>query len=239
MNRIMKSALLLTVVVLAVPAGVAAQGRGNSDRTDSSARKLQIQERVSERKEDAAARVAEKRAAQEQRTSERLQQACERQSARLESAMTRASAQANRLLGVMDDFYDKVQGFYESNQLTVDDYDEQTQLIDAAKESAETEIAALAVLDEQVDCTDPEAVVNVRAYRDSAVAAKDALKEYRRTLVTLISSMRAASADQNNEDSSEDNAESTTDEQQETVEEETEEEDTENELENEQEQEQQ
>ncbi len=185
--------LCSVMMIVIAPAAVVAQRSGNSGNgTD---KRAAIEERVTERKEKAEQKVAERREMAETRSAEKIQAACERRTEKIQDITNRVSSQASRLLGVIDGFNIKVQNFYATGQLTVDDYDEQIEEITAAQENAKTEIAALGELSVDIDCTDPDVVIDVAAYRSSAQASKEALKEYRKELVELISSMRSAAAE--------------------------------------------
>lgn len=181
---------LILLIALLLPVVVGAQ-QENKER----GRKADVAERVEGRKEKAEERVQEKRLTMETKTEERRQAACERRVEKLEKSMERITTQATRLLGVMDSFHEKVEGFYDKGQLTVSNYDELSANVDSARDAATTEIEALEELNEEIDCTDPEVVVNVSAFKGSANAAKEALREYRKSLVELISSMRSAAAE--------------------------------------------
>ncbi len=207
-RTIIKVGLFTTAIVLAsvalLPAISSAQGRGNGKPEDVAAR-------VAERKANAQTKIEEKRAEVDTKTQEQRKTVCEKKQAQAESAMNRVSAQATRLLGVMDKFYVRVQGFYDSGQLTDPDYDTLNDAVMSAQEAAVLEIAALAELDIDLDCDNPEVAVGVNAFKTSAGASKEALRSYRSALVDLISSLRAEAAEKDSaDDSSDDSTETET-----------------------------
>ncbi|MDX1765380.1 MAG: hypothetical protein R3313_00340 [Candidatus Saccharimonadales bacterium] len=200
---ILSSAML--VASLALPGLVNAQGNGNGQ-----AKKADVAARIAERKAEAKEKVEEKRAQRELKTQEKRQEACERRLAKLASSMDRIQTQATKHLGVIDSFFEKVQGFYDSGQLTVSNYDELLVAAEAAQENAQIEVEALGDLNVEIDCEDPEVAVDIGSYKQGTSMVKQALKDYRKALVSLISSMRAAAAEEkakNEDDSSESESE--------------------------------
>lgn len=186
------------IAAMSIPLLASAQGRGQGGQPE------EVAERVNTRKQEAQERVAEKRESIEEKSQERRQEACERRVEKLDSTMDRIESQANRLLGVMNSFYLRVQGFYDSGQLTVANYDELDTAVSDAQANALTEIAALSELNVDVDCTDEEVAVSVGAFKNSASSAKESLRSYRAALVELISSMKAEAAAQSSDDSNDD-----------------------------------
>lgn len=184
--------VILAIMLLAtitLPGITYAQGNSGEKRA-------QIAEKVEARKEKARASLEEKLAEREAKQAERLQERCEKQVAKIHEIMQRLSGQANRHLGVMDSFYERVKGFYDKGQLTVGNYVELTANVDEAKAAAETEVAALQEQTVEIDCSDPETIVDVRAYRNGVGTVKSSLKDYRKSLVALISAMRSAAAEE-------------------------------------------
>ena len=195
MIKTIQSKLTLLVAVLlvaatALPAVVSAQ---SSERGADKA--IEVQEKVKERKEKAQLSAEEKQTIREDKKTERIQVTCERRVAKIESSMRRITGLAERHLGVIDSFYERVQSFYDSGQITISNYDDLNAAVEEAQANAIVEIAALSELTVDIDCSDPEVVVDVRAYRGSLGQAKESLKTYRKSLVSLISSMRSAAAE--------------------------------------------
>jgi hypothetical protein len=195
------AALVFLATLLLLPHIASAQGSGNgTDQQDS------VSDRVEERKAAARQRIEDKRAQVEEKTQAARQAACERREDTLEASMERVSTQAGRLLGVIDKIYDRVQGFYETGQLTVSNYDELNAAVTDAQQAAKVEIEALDELNVEIDCENPDVAGSVAAFRDSATAARQSLKDYRAALVALISSLRAEAAENKADDSSSDDA---------------------------------
>lgn len=154
---------------------------------------------VSTHKKEGNQQIKEERAAlRAAQKQERRQQQCEKRKSQIESKIIAFALRAKRHQGVIDKIYERVQGFYDSGQLTVSNYDELKANVDAAQETASTEVAALQELGElEIDCTDPEVVLSVASFKEGLGSARDALKAYRKALVKLISSLRSASAEEN------------------------------------------
>lgn len=160
-----------------------------------------VAEKIAERRVNALANIKEKRETTQAKSEEARKAACERRLNALESTMARRAEQAERHVGVFDKIFERVQGFYDSGQLTDPDYDTLKASVEAAQEKAQEEAAALEELNVEVDCENPDVAATVGAFRDSVSAARDALKEYRAELVKLISSLRAAAAEENAQNS--------------------------------------
>lgn len=181
---------LLFAAALVLPIAVSAQ-----DQDREGGQPAEVATRIAERRQAAKERISEQRENAETKSQEARQAACERRTEKLESAMDRLVAQATRLLGVMDSFHERVEGFYESGQLTVANYDELIGNVDVAQEAAYVEVAALLELNVDINCEEADVAAVVSAFRGSTQTAKDSLREYRRTLVELISAMRSEAAD--------------------------------------------
>lgn len=198
-------------VALALPSVVMAQEDTEEVITESNrGRSAKVEKKISDRKDAAADRIAEKREASETKSAEARLKACEKRKSKLESSMSKISTRAEKLVGTFDKVYERVQGFYESGQLTVSNYDELNDAVALAQENAATEAATLSELESEIDCEDPEVAAEVSTYRVSTDEAKAALKEYKTALVALISSMRSAAADKSDSDTQDDSDESET-----------------------------
>lgn len=171
---------VLLVVALAVPA--LAQDQNGT----ATAAKQKAQERIAEIKTQIEARKLQL-----------SQDKCERHKARLEAAIPRLGTHASRHLAVIDKIYERVQGFYESGQLTVSNYEELKATIDAAQVDASAAVTALQEYQIEVDCESEDVGEQLDGVREAANQAKEALKTYRKALVELISSLRAEAAEQN------------------------------------------
>lgn len=197
MIRLKRTTLLAAFMLftLSLPVLVNAQGQSNRDN-----KKTEIEERVKERQEKAQLSADEKSLVRDERKAAKIQEACERRVAKIEQSMSRFTGLAQKKIKVIDSFHEKVQKFYESGQLTVRDFDELNEAVVDARLTAEIEVAALEELEVDIDCEDPEVVTSVRAYKATAIQAKDSLKAYRSSLVGLISAMRSAASQEDSQD---------------------------------------
>lgn len=187
---------LVAVIGFAVPAF--AQGQSNLTREErAQAREVRREARLNEQevKKEAREKAKEIRAQARAERSELKPDKCERNQAKIERAIPRISRNAENLVGVFDKIYDRVQGFYESGQLTVSNYDELADAVDEAQLAATTDVAALQELEFTLDCDDPETGVELVSLKDIATGTKDSIKSYRSALVDLISAMRSAAAE--------------------------------------------
>jgi hypothetical protein len=148
--------------------------------------------------------IQEIRAEREEKINERLQRrevriradVCERREQQLARIVPRLTTQSTRILEVVDGIHERVQGFYESGQLTVSNYENLNQNVFDAREQATAAIELVASNDFEVDCSATGLGDQLFVYRESIADARDALKAYRAELVVLISSLRSAAADE-------------------------------------------
>lgn len=195
------------LVFILTPAVAFAQTIGNSDnRTNSFSRPdiAEIRERAKARAEEARKSAEERKVEIMQRIDERQAQVrtdvCERRQDVLEKIMPRLSQGATSVKTSIDTVYSRVVSFYESGQLTVDNYDELVGAIEIAKADAETAITAIDNQSFTLDCENPGVGQQLDGFRMAVREAKESLKEYKRSLVDLISTLRAAASDQDSTD---------------------------------------
>lgn len=201
---------ILLVATLAIPAIVAAQPteRGGQDRGQQ-ARAAAVERRrtAEEAREE---RTAEIRERVENRQAQIQADQCERRQEQLAQRIPRLATSSERLLEVLDNTYDRVQGFYNSGQLTVANYEELNEAVAAAQAEAAGSVAGLTEdFAFEFDCDNPSVGDQMFAFRESVSETRELLKAYRAELVVLISSMRAAAAEQrdaSDDDQSDDDA---------------------------------
>lgn len=134
-----------------------------------------------------------------QRSQAERQKSCTARKASLNKRMTNAVAHAQRHKTVFDRFYTKVKEFHDKKQLNVPDYAALTAKVDAAQANAQDSIDALKTLDVSVDCTSETVANNVSAFREAVKATRDSIKDYRKSLVELITAMKGASTGTNDD----------------------------------------
>jgi len=173
--------------------------------------------KAQEARRSAKERIAEIKENNQQRRAELKLEVCQRRQERIQSAITRISDRSSRLKSVIDRMFVRVQGFYAEGQLTVENYEELETNVETAQAEAEASIATLESYVFTLNCEDPKTAGQLADFKEAVNETKTALKDYRKTLVELISSMRAAAAEENaNDDSTESEQESETENETET-----------------------
>lgn len=181
------------------PASVyAKQEKSNKDK------QTEIREKVNQRKSEAKEKVEERRQTVKQQSKESRKDVCGKNKDKLTRSMSKVSEQATRHMETFDSIYERVQGFYESGKLTTADYDQLDQAATDAQSQAYAEIMSLEELAGEVDCDNPDVAASVTAFKDAAGGAKESLKQYRRSLVDLISSLKSAADEQAEDESDQD-----------------------------------
>ena len=200
MNRIIRLAslsMVFVVVIFAAPAVINAQS--DPDNRPGSQARDAAQSRQADRQEKREAMRASIEERVQSRRAEVRVDVCERRQDQLAQLIPRLANQSARLNGVIDDIYARVQGFYESGQLTVEDYDVLNTNVAAAQAEAATAVEVAASYEFELDCDNPSVGDQLVGFRESVADARGALKAYRVELVTLISSLRAEAAEVENE----------------------------------------
>lgn len=200
-RSIVAGVAIFALSVVSVPFVVVAQqpvGVGQSRSSDESVRGIsgEKRERVDEIRDTKREEIQEKVA---QRQAQIKASVCERRQEQLQRRIFQLASQSNRLLGVIDSTYERVDTFYETNQLTVQNYDVLSERVQAAQEEAYGAVESVASYEFDFDCEDTSAGDQTYAFRLSVGEARDSLKAYRAELVALISSMRSAAADESSE----------------------------------------
>lgn len=175
------------------------ENRGNQNTQESRA-----PERAQIAREEARERVERIREEVAERRAQVQQDVCERRQENLQNVIPRLSTSANTLLGTFDSVYQRVQSFYESGQLTVENYEELKANVDAAQADATASVNAIAEFEFELDCMNPGAGEQLSSLRQAVNEAKDELKDYRSELVALISALRAEAAESQSEDNGDD-----------------------------------
>jgi len=191
--------LVVSTVTLGSAAAQRPDNVGRDDhrqqiRQQAQARAQERRVSVDERKAEIKVRVAERKAEIQQRV-------CERRQATIERRIPRLATSANRIQIVIDTMYDRVAGFYESSQLTVDNYDELVEAIEVAKADSTAAVELVNDYQFEVDCEDQNLDQQLGEYRAAVGDARTELKTYRTALVDLISSLRAKAASDDQTDS--------------------------------------
>lgn len=191
--------VLLFAVAILVASSVLVQAQ--------STRKAEVQEKIQQKRQEVLERQEARRELQGEKREEQRVAACERNRAKLVRSMERLTGQAERHLSVISAFQTKVEDFYASGQLTVENYEELHDAVVEAQGVASSNVEALETVEVDIDCNDSEIATVVGLYRVIANDTKNALKEYRRSLVDLISAMRAEAAETSDDTATENESE--------------------------------
>lgn len=205
MNRFIKlTAAVAFMFAMVAPVAVTAQQVSAQEQREAA------RARALERAENRETRVAEIRQKVEDRKAQVKQDVCERRQEQLQARIPRLAQSVTTLQGVMDSFYTRVVGFYESGQLTVSNYDELVEAVELAKANAASSAEAVESYEFELDCEANDVGAQLDGYRTAVSEARDSLKAYRQALVDLISSMRAAAAEAGDESDANEEAEDET-----------------------------
>lgn len=196
--------LLIAAAFVLVPAQTVLAQNGRPDtavqREQAQVRaqeaREQAQTRADEARQTAEARVDQIKQEVEERKTTIKQEVCERRQERLQTVMPRLATGATSVKNSLDTVYERVQGFYNDGQLTVSNYDELNGNVAAAKADAEVALAAVESYQFELDCDNPNVGEQLDGFRTLVSDTRDSLKNYREQLVALISSMKAAAAEE-------------------------------------------
>lgn len=171
--------------------------------TDDSQKSSRLVEQFHRQGDD---RIKMLREQNKQRTQNDRQKSCTARKAALKKRMTNSVAHAQRHKAVFDRFYTKVKEFHDTKQLNVPDYAVLTAKVDTAQINAQASIDALKTLDVSVDCTSETVANDISAFQEAVKATRDSLKDYRKSLVELITAMKGASTGTNDDAAQTDSA---------------------------------
>ncbi len=119
-------------------------------------------------------------------------QACKKRQAQIQNKTAKYVENAEKYQAVVDKLFERVDGFYESGQLTVDNYGELKTAAEVARAQAQKNIGVLKALGGAVDCTSPDvATQGVQAFRGAAGDAKTQLRNYSTSIKNMISAMQS------------------------------------------------
>lgn len=122
---------------------------------------------------------------------------CEQREQSLRDAISRLANSALSVKSAIDITYDRVQGFYEEEQLALSNYAELQQEVVGAQIKAEGAIGSVESYRFDLDCENPNAGTQLIGYRSAVSTAREALKAYRDSVVQLIVNINNASGSGN------------------------------------------
>lgn len=155
----------------------------NADSAKAQEAKTSAQERVKAIKEKVALKRAEVK-----------EKVCETRQEKLSNTIARLSTNSGKLKTSIDSMYIRIQGLYEEGKLTVENYDELRAAVDTASADADAAVSTVESFELTIDCENVKLGQQLDGFRTAIGETRTALKDYRKALVELISSMRNASA---------------------------------------------
>ena len=149
-----------------------------------------------ERRAEAAAVVAARRqAAPEQPVSDR-QAACETIRADVSATMKNFYTKATQQTYLLDAIFENVHTYYDGLSLNKTDLDSLLQEAADAYLMAQVEAGVLSLLNEEINCNDPDVSIKIVAFSSSVKSIRVVLDTYRTVLHKLVSSLSSAVAQQ-------------------------------------------
>jgi ribosomal 50S subunit-associated protein YjgA (DUF615 family) len=215
MNNIKRFTFILATLLLfsgiAMMAPVSAHDGSSGSGNDSSETEVEneandLTEQFRQKGKD---KIHELRMSGQERSQAARQKSCEARKANLTKRMNRAVLQAEKHKAVFDKIYTRVKDFYVNKQLNVTDYDTLTAAVDEAQTNAQASVDSLKTLDVSVDCASQNVAEGVGAFREAVKTTRDSLKDYRKSLVDLINSLKGASTGNHDSTSGEDSGDTT------------------------------
>ena len=192
-KKIVPSLALIAVAVSLVPATLfaqPAQGQANARALINQATQRAGQQATSV--SDMAAQIKNK---SENTSLTVRKEVCEQKKVKLQTATRTMYQGAASVKGNLDKMYDRIVTFYENDQLTVPNFEQQIQKIELTRQLTINHMQTLQARETpEVDCADVKTASRLEGDRLAGQEVKSALKQYRTELVDLISSMRSASA---------------------------------------------
>lgn len=191
-RKLLSTLSLVAAAVVLVPSVAFAQSNASS--------KAQAAVDAAQAKASQAVENASDKAAAIQNKAESMglkvrQEVCEQKRTRLQTTTQTMYQGAESVKKNLDTMYERVVAFYESGQLTVTDFQNYVDKIEAAKQDAATSMTTLQQRENSdINCADAKTATRLTGDRLAGEGVKTALKQYRSDLVDLISAMKAAAA---------------------------------------------
>lgn len=216
-NKIILAVAVSLLAIWAIPAIANTQpARAHEGHEHAQEQREAGQLTAQQMQEEARERVELIKQEVEERRETIKQEVCERRQQQLTQVMPRLATGATSVKSAFDTIYSRVQGFYESGQLTVSNYDELKAEVDAAQAEAAVALAAVDSYEFELDCENANVGEQLDGFRTAVSSAKESLKAYRQALVNLISALRAEAAEEAQTNADEEETEEETTEEEET-----------------------
>lgn len=152
----------------------------------------QKRQQVTTAKQEAKQKVEQAKAEAQNRKLQLSAQKCTSYKDRVAAVVPKLSNGLTTVKSRLDTHYQKVQDIYAKNVLTVNNYDQLKADVDAAKAAAETAIETIDHKSVVADCENRDLGTQLNSYRSTIKAAREKVKAYHHSLVTLVSAMKSA-----------------------------------------------
>jgi hypothetical protein len=207
---ILATLLLFSGIAMMAPVSAHDGGSGSgNDSSDSTEAENESHDLTEQFRQQAKMKVREERNNGKEHSQQMRQKSCEARKTNLTKRMNRAVLQAEKHKAVFDKIYTRVKDFYVNKQLNVTDYDTLTAAVDEAQTNAQASVDSLKTLDVSVDCASQNVAEGVSAFREAVKTTHDSLKDYRKSLVNLINSLKGDSTGTHDSTSGEDSGDTT------------------------------
>lgn len=194
--------VLAVCVLIAVAFTATAVANEDEHSQDDKDKKKTSQEEYKKKKQeevrDKKEALSEKKEKSEQRKHKLKKDVCEERKDKLEAKVPRLGNGAANLQEVFDKVYERVQNFHDNNQLNVANYDTLKAAVDSSQANAETAVNAAKDYKVDIDCENPDLAGQLAEYREKVKTAKEALKDYRASLVLLIKAVKETAKETDN-----------------------------------------
>lgn len=165
----------------------------NTDASTTGAdKRAAVQDRVSKLRADAKAKAAEMREGKQEKTAEKLQKVCENREKAVNNKLKAFNNAADKHLTRLNGVFDKLQSFQAEQQRDVANYDELVATANEKKQAATDAVTALKELAVDIDCTSTDPASSLGAVKTAAKDAREALKEYRKSLKDIVVALAQA-----------------------------------------------
>lgn len=126
------------------------------------------------------------------RLTDAKQRICEQNENRIHNLFANMNQLANRQMNLLNQVTERVRTYYTDNNLTVENYDQLSQLVDEARVTAQTAVQASVQTSSQFGCDtdDPKGTVN--QYKVQVRTQIQELKDYRIAVKNLVAAVKTA-----------------------------------------------
>jgi|GEM_PF-3766010 hypothetical protein len=203
LHKILRSGVLLVgaLSLLVLPLAVLPQASAeNTDTTTETTTETdtpdqsRVQERLRTAEIEAEKTVEQIRERSEntKRTQTQRQLLCQNREQSMNTKITALNSAAKSQLGNLDSAFMKLKAYQSTNNVTVANFADLVNAANTQQQNATNEVAALGSAGVSVDCTSENVAVQLGTIKQSVVAARTALKDYRTALHNILVALAGA-----------------------------------------------